>query len=252
VSEFWALDPRYIGILDSRLTPGAISLTTAPRASQRERAGKVGFVSLLGVLSKGHNPFEGSSTLQARRELRQAVGDPSVKAIVLLIDSPGGTVAGTQDLASDVREAAKIKPTIAHIDDLGASAAFWIASQASAIYANAPTALVGSIGTIMTLYDMSEAAAKAGIKPIVVSTGPMKSAGIPGTKVTAPQVSYLQKLANEMQSEFDAAVRSGRKKMKSADLAKARTGEVFTARRAIELNLIDGIQSLEKTIAELS
>jgi len=78
----------------------------------------------------------GTSTLLARRLVNQAVADSKVKGIMLKIESPGGTVAGTKELADCVRSAGSKKPTKAYINDLGASAAYWLASQCQSIEAN--------------------------------------------------------------------------------------------------------------------
>lgn len=210
----------------------------------------IAIISAVGTLMKQASSYGGTSTIQLRRDIRQAANDSGVQAILLAIDSPGGTVAGTADLAADVRAAAKKKPVWAHIDDLGASAAYWLASQADAIYANSPTALVGSIGTVMTVYDYSAAAEKEGVKTLVFATGPLKGAGAPGTVVTDEQRAYFQGIVDDAQTHFDAAVKSGRG-FSAAQLAAVRTGGVFGATQAKELGLIDGIRSLESTVNAL-
>src|SRR5581483_9650939 len=110
-----------------------------------------------GMLMKGQSSMGGTSTVMARRDIRQAVADQDVAGILLAIDSPGGTVAGTDDLAAEVRQARTSKPVWAAIDDLGASAAYWVASQTQRVTVNSPTALVGSIGTLQVIRDLSAA-----------------------------------------------------------------------------------------------
>jgi signal peptide peptidase SppA len=208
-------------------------------------------VVVRGTLMKGQSSFGGTSTVQLRRDIRQAAADPNVSAILLDVDSPGGTVAGTADLAAEVRAARRKKPVWAHIDDLGASAAYWVASQADQVFANDKTALVGSIGTLMTVYDFSAQAEKEGVKALVFATGPLKGAGAPGTPVDESQRAYFQKLVDDSQASFDAAVRTGRG-MTAAELAAVRTGGVFTAAEALDLKLIDGIRSLDRTLEALA
>ncbi len=211
----------------------------------------VAIVKVMGTLMKSQSSVGGgTSTVQLRRDIRQAATDQEVSAILLAIDSPGGTSAGTDDLASEVRMAAKQKPVWAHIDDLGASAAYWVASQASQIFANSPTAQVGSIGTFMVVYDMSEAAANEGIKVHRFATGPLKGAGARGTVLTEEQRAHLQQLTDETQSSFDAGVKRGRS-LTDRQLADVRTGGVWTAQNAINMKLIDGIRPLGKTLDEL-
>lgn len=211
----------------------------------------VAVVKAVGTLMKQQSSFGGTSTIQLRRDIRQAAADDSVSGILLAFDSPGGTVAGVADLAADVRAAAKRKPVWAHVDDLTASAAYWVASQADAIYANSATALVGSIGTIMTVYDASKAADAEGISVRVFATGPLKGAGTPGTEITSEQAAYFQRMVDATQAHFDAAVRQGRG-MSASDLAAVRSGGVWLADEAIGLKLIDGIRPLEKTLSALA
>lgn len=211
----------------------------------------VAVVPITGTLMKAESSFGGTSTVQTRRDIRQAAADPTVSAVLLAIDSPGGTVAGTADLAADVRAARRKKPVWAHVDDLAASAAYWVASQADQIFANAPTALVGSIGTVMTVYDLSQAAERDGVKVLRFATGPLKGAGTPGTPVTDEQAAAFQSLVDGAQAHFDAAVRSGRG-LSAADLAAVRTGGVFQAAEAQARRLIDGVRSLDATLAALA
>ena len=204
-----------------------------------------------GTLMKGQPSFGGTSTVQLRRDIRAAARDPNVSGILLDIDSPGGTVAGTADLAAEVRAARRKKPVWAHLDDLGASAAYWVASQADQVFANDKSALVGAVGTLMTVYDMSGAAEKDGVKALVFATGPLKGAGTPGAPVSEEHAAYFQKLVDAEQENFDAAVKTGRG-MNAAQLAAVRTGGVFTAAEAQNLKLIDGIRSLDRTLEALA
>lgn len=213
--------------------------------------GNVAVIKATGSLMKQTSSMGGTSTIQLRRDIRAAANDKDVSAILLAVDSPGGTVAGTSDLAADVATARTRKPVWAHIDDLGASAAYWVASQADAIFANSPTALIGSIGTIMTVYDLSKNAEKEGVKAMVFATGPLKGAGTPGTEITDDQAAYFQAMVDESQTYFDDAVMRGRG-LSSSELANVKTGGVFSAVKAKELRLIDGIRSLDDTIEAIA
>lgn len=211
----------------------------------------VAVVNISGTLMKGRSSLGGTSTVQARRDVRNAANDPNVSAILLNIDSPGGTVAGLDDLAADVRAAGRAKPVWAQADDLMASAAYWVGSQAERIYANAPTALIGSIGTYLTVYDVSEAAARDGVKALHFSTGPLKGAGAQGTAVTPEQQAYFKGIVEGVQAEFDRAVKSGRG-LTAEQLAGVRTGGVWKAAEAQARGLIDGVQPVGKTIEQLA
>lgn len=211
---------------------------------------KIAVVALRGILMKGQSSLGGTSTVQLRRDIRQAVADPAIGGILLHVDSPGGTVAGTADLAADVRAAAKVKPTWSYIEDLGASAAYWVASQATKVIANAPTALVGSIGTLQVVTDTSEANSRAGIRTLVFSTGLLKGLGTPGAPVTDEQAAHLQSLIDAVQVAFDQDVKRGRGLM-SAELAAVRHGGVMLAPAAEAASLIDGVMPLTKVLADL-
>lgn len=210
----------------------------------------VAVIRVEGTLMKRASSLGGGGTVQMRRDIRKAANDQDVAAILLAIDSPGGTVAGTDDLAAEVRAAARKKTVWAFVSDLCASAAYWVASQADAIYANSDTALVGSIGTLMTVYDLSKAADAQGVEALVFATGPLKGAGTEGAPVSEEQRAYFQGLVDDSQKAFDAAVKKGRS-MSDKQLAAARTGGVFGAAEAAGRGLIDGVQTYEATLAAL-
>lgn len=213
---------------------------------------KVAVIHLTGTLMKASSSLDAStSTVMARREIRKAANDADVSAILLAIDSPGGSVAGTADLAAEVASANKRKPTWAFAADLCASAAYWVGSQAERLYANDRTALIGSIGTLLVVYDQSNAAEKLGIKTLVFGTGPIKGAGIPGSVVTDEQRDYYRGIVEETQKSFDAGVRRGRG-LTDAKLEKAKTGGVFNAEEALSMGLIDGVKSFDAVLSELA
>lgn len=209
----------------------------------------VALIELTGPLMKMTSSLSGgSSTVIARQQLRAALRDDKVSSIVLWIDSPGGTVSGTVDLADDVAEAAKLKPVYAFIEDTGASAAYWIASQSSKVFAN-PTAVIGSIGAFMVVRDVSRAAENAGITTHVISTGPYKGAGVPGAEITDAQVADWQRLMDEVTGQFTAAIAKGRG-IAEASVKTLADGRVHIGPGAARLGLIDGVQTLEQTLQQ--
>jgi signal peptide peptidase SppA len=213
---------------------------------------KVAVIHLTGTLMKATSSMDGgTSTVQARREIRKAANDAEISAILLAIDSPGGTVAGTADLAAEVVSANKRKPTWAFAADLAASAAFWVGSQAEKFFANDRTALIGSIGTLLVVYDQAGAAEKLGIKTLVFGTGPIKGAGTPGAAVTEEQQKYFRGIVEDAQKSFDSGVRKGRG-LTEAKLEKVKTGGVWGAEEALNLGLIDGIKGFDQVLAELT
>lgn len=182
-----------------------------------------------------------TSTVMMRRSIRQAANDPNIRGIMLRIDSPGGTVAGTGELAAEIAAAAKRKPTHAYIEDLGASAAYWLASQGTRVSANS-TALVGSIGTYAVVEDYSKLAAEKGITVHVVKAGEFKGAGIPGTEVTAEQLANIQRVIDGLNEHFLDGVASGRK-LSRASVKSLNDGRVHLAEAAADLKLIDAVET---------
>lgn len=207
----------------------------------------IAVIKLGGVLTKGS--WFGTSTVQARRDIRAARQDPKVAGILLAIDSPGGTSSGTAELGDEIRAARQSKPVWAGIEDTGASAAYWAASQADKVFANR-TALVGSIGTYQVVEDWSAALDKAGVKVHVFKTGPLKGIGVGGSKLSPEQADHVQKLVNGLQAHFDQAVMTGRR-LTAQQLAAVRHGGAMSAEEALQAKLIDGIRPIGETLAEL-
>lgn len=192
--------------------------------------------------------FGGTATVPLRKALRQAAMDPEVTCAILCIESPGGTVAGMTDLASDIRALNAEKPCYAYIQDMGASAAYWAASQCSKIYANA-NAVVGCIGTMAVLQDTSRAYEQQGIKVLVVTSDvpdgdTMKGAGVDGTAITDDQLADCKRQINEQNDLFVADVATGRS-MTPDRVRGLADGRVHVGAKAQALGLVDEISSFD-------
>lgn len=211
-------------------------------------AGGVAVVDLNGVMTKYGGSFSSmpGGVVGLRRTLRAAAADAQVTSIVLRVDSPGGSVAGTDDMADDVRLVNQIKPVVAFLEDIAASAAYYVASSAGKIVA-AKGAMVGSIGVYMVVDDWSGAMAASGVKRHVVRSGPMKGAGVPGTEITPEQLTDFQRTVDELHSLFVATVSAGRK-MSMEQVGVIADGRLHIASRAKELGLIDAIGTFEQAV----
>lgn len=170
-----------------------------------------------------------------------------VSAVLLRMDSPGGFAKGIPAAAEAVRQLATTKPVYAFTEGTMASAAYYIASQATKVFA-ASGSRVGSVGTRAVLYDVSKMFDDAGVKPVILDTGRFKSAGHPGTEITAEHREYFQQFVDAVQEPFTNAVRRGRG---IADMSEVLTGKIFLASQAARLGLIDAIQTFDQTIASL-
>jgi signal peptide peptidase SppA len=220
-----------------------------PADAADDSSDDVAVISIIGQMTKGESSFGGTSSVQTREAIRKAVDNEAVRAILLHIDSPGGTVAGTADLAAEVRNANAVKPVYAYIEDLGASAAYWVASQARRVYANA-TAEVGSIGTYAVIEDTSGVYDKAGAKVHVISTGEFKGAFADGAPVTDRQLASVQVEVDDLNEHFLNGVVEGRGITREA-VNQLADGRVWIADKAQQNKLIDGIATLDDAVAAL-
>jgi len=174
----------------------------------------------------------------AQRMFESAIDDETVRGVVLAFDSPGGHVTGVPEFASAIKAGSKIKPVVAFCDGQCASAAYWLASQATIISA-IPSASVGSIGCYAPFLDQSRAAEMAGLRVKMFTSGIYKGMGYPGTELTESQAKLIQQSVDHIAAQFKAAVRGGRGNL-SDDLMQ---GQSFDAETAVKNNLIDGITS---------
>lgn len=187
-----------------------------------------------------------ASVSRIRADLQAALADNSVSSIALLVNSPGGNVEGIDDLAAEIRSARKRKAIHAAVEGTAASAAYWLASQASTI--SAPrTADVGSIGVYGVAVDMSAAAEAQGYKVHVIRSGPDKGAGVPGAPITDEQLASMQEQIDDLAEIFVQAVSGGRG-LPRAKVRELATGRSWLGSRASELGLIDTIETADAAV----
>jgi signal peptide peptidase SppA len=215
--------------------------------------GGVGVVPLVGPITKvGSWKYEEASSIAAQRAINTAARDPDVETIMLFVDSPGGTFAGTNELAQAFRDASQThgKRTVAHIEDLGASAAYFVAAQAQTININ-PTGRTGSIGVVGSIIDSSKHYQLQGLDVRVYSTGPYKGMGYPGTEITPEMDAKFIEEVHEANTFFLDAVTAGRSsRMSREDVEAAATGETFGAVEALERGLVDQVSFFDDFFQE--
>lgn len=186
----------------------------------------------------------GATSLESlATDFGQAVANPAVKAIVLEVDSPGGMAAGISEFAAQVRAASQVKPVVAYVSDMGASAAYWIASAASQLVIS-DTARVGSIGVVM----QAQRSAEDGTIKFISSQSPLKQAR-PDSE--AGQRLYQQQM-DQMAQVFIDAVASYRGV--TAEKVTTDFGQGFTlvGAAAVAAGMADRLGTLESIIAGLS
>ncbi|MGQ0589316.1 MAG: S49 family peptidase, partial [Sphingosinicella sp.] len=192
----------------------------------------------------------GASLRQASRRLAGALADPAVTAIVLEIDSPGGSVYGVEEFANEVFAARARKRIVAHANALAASAAYWIAAQAEQ-FSVTPSGEVGSIGVVAVHVDYSEALKAEGIKITYVHAGEFKVEGNPAEPLNDAAQAFIQQRVNEYYEMFLAAVARGRGVGKTTVRKDFGQGRVYGAEQAKAAGMVDRIEPLTELIRRL-
>ena len=191
----------------------------------------------------------GATSYEALRdELRRACDDQAVSMIVLMIDSPGGYVTGVDATGEAILAARRVKPVVAVVEGMCASAAYWLASQCDSIVA-APFAQLGSIGALQVHVEASRALDAAGIKVTIIRAGARKADANPFEPLVDAARADAQAGVDRIRTAFAAAVVAGRARP-DLDMAKVLGTEaaMFDADRAVALGLADRIGSLDRFI----
>lgn len=180
-------------------------------------------------------------------EFGQAVADPCVSAIVFAIESGGGSVVGAAECRSAVAAAAAQKPVVAVTSSFMCSAAYEIAAGASLIMA-APSAIVGSIGTLTTRADYSGYYAKFGVKldVITATASDLKAAFNPDKPLSDAERAEIQRFVDRWNDDFTAFIRTCRPGVAEGTMR----GQAFDAREAVELGLLDGLGDYDDAMDE--
>lgn len=269
VTGAWAIQPDKLGeiraIYETHLKGEKINLdavraqTGLPLKNDSQGYDVVDGVAIIpitGVIAKKMNMFSaisgGASSELIGRDIRDALADPRVHAIILHIDSPGGTVDGTQALADIVAQAGTEKTVVAFADGLMASAAYWIGSAASAIYIDGPTTQVGSIGIVASHTDISQAQAVKGVKTTEIFSGKFKRIASEYSPLSAEGKQSIQDMTDYLYSIFVNTVAVNRGVSVDTVLQDMADGRSFTGQQAIDAGLVDGMTSLDNLIASLS
>ena len=179
-------------------------------------------------------------------EIKEYAKDPSIKAIVLRINSPGGAVAPAQEIYEEVRKAVTKKKIIVSMGSIAASGGYYIASPATRIIAN-PGTLTGSIGVIMEIPNIEGLMSKLGIKTEVVKSGRHKDIASLFRGIKKEEREILQKVLDNVHEQFIMAVAEGRKMLRD-DVKKIADGRIFTGEQALKAGLIDELGNLEDAV----
>ena len=185
---------------------------------------------------------------RVREELAKAEKDDQVRALIVRINSPGGTITASDVLYHEIlafKQRRKV-PVIAAIMDVGASGGYYAALAADTIVVN-PTTITGSIGVVMVTVNAQGLMEKIGVAPLAIKSGPMKDAGSPFRSLTGPELAVFQNIIDEMYGRFVGLIVQSRKLPEDRVRALA-DGRVYTADQALRLGLVDRVGYLEDVV----
>ena len=215
---------------------------------------KIAIIEVEGMISNVKSggllqPSENSVSLFTQ-EMEKAAKDPSVKAVVLRVNSPGGTVTASDIMYETVMRFKEKthKPVVASMQDVAASGAYYVSCAADKIVAH-PTSIVGSIGVIFETFNIEGTLDKIGAKTDAIKSGPLKDMGSPFKQLDPQARAVMQGMVDEYFKRFVGIVTSHRT-IKSEMLATATDGRVFSGARAVEVGLVDRTGLLNDAIDE--
>jgi signal peptide peptidase SppA len=217
-------------------------------------SGGVAIVPIYGAIVPRSTMFSDVSGLASSQRLaatiRDASEDPSIKAILLDIDSPGGSAFGLAEVAAEMFAARERKPMVAISRYMTASAAYMLASQAHEVVAS-PSSMLGSIGVFMEHWDETGLNEKMGVKPTYIYAGKHKTDVMPGQPLNDDAIVGLQHMVDGYYSQFVSAVARGRGVTTAAVRSGYGEGAVLMAEDAVREGLADRVDTFENVLRRL-
>ena len=193
-----------------------------------------------GLISRQENPVA-----RFTEAMHKAEGDSSVKAVVIRVNSPGGTVTASDLMFREIQHFKQRtgKPVVISMGDVAASGGYYVSCAGDQIIAN-PTTVTGSIGVIIETFNFSEGLQKIGIKSDAITSGPNKKMGSPFEPMPPEHRKLLQELVDEFYANFKSTVVQCRPAIPKSDLDWLTDGRVVTGKRAVEVGLVDKLGDL--------
>jgi protease-4 len=229
--------------------------TILTEAADRAASAKVALIDLRGLIADANTPGllgEGPNPVdEVVRRLARAADDASVKAVVLRISSPGGTVTGSDILYAEVRRfrATTGKPVVVSMGEVAASGGYYVALAGDWVLAQ-PTTLTGSIGVIIPTINASEGLGRIGVYSRAVKSGVNKDLANPLEPAREGQYAVLQQVVDEMYVRFRSLVVERRPALDPARLDEATDGRIVTGQRALDLGLVDALGGVREAFDE--
>ena len=263
-TETWAMEPRALEAMTgalvalSRGQPSALEAardSLAPRRQAPRSADAVAVLPVTGLITYQPGLFSmifGGTTIKGLLlDLKDAMDAPSVRSVIMPISSPGGTATGLVEIATALRAARAKKRIVALIDPFAASAAYWIASQATEIV-SIPSGETGSVGVFALHLDFSEELRLAGVKPTFIASTPEKVEGSNLEPLSADARAEMQRNVDRVYRAFLSDVALGRGTDVATVKEKFGRGRVIDARRAMAKGMIDRIGTFEEALVRAS
>lgn len=266
LAEPWAIQREKLGLLADIIVARAegeklfsseiaASVSDARAAEIAETDGDVAVIPVHGVLANKMDAMSamsgGTSYAGIKRALHGALSSDSVKAVVLDFDSPGGSVPGTDEIATEIRSLrGGPKPIIAQVNMLAASAAYWIAASADEIVV-APSGRAGSIGVYTAHDDVSVALERRGIKRTYISAGKHKLEGNETAPLGDDALAHIQESVNHSYERFISAVAEGRGTTRGKVEDGYGQGRTYYAQALLDRGMVDRIATLDETLERL-
>lgn len=237
--------PEHLLVTGERAASGRSGASSSDEPFQRD--GNLAIVPVVGTLVKANTLFSCDATYaQLKNAIAAAQSAKGIDGVMLDGDTPGGTVAGVHESSDFIARANQKKPVYGWVDDLAASAGYWLLSQTRMIGAHAG-ADVGSIGVVTVHYDRAGRDAQQGVKRTVLAVGDLKAAGNDTGPLTAEERGYIMERLHQTYALFRASVTRGRPQL-ADDAILAMQSRVYKAAQARENGLIDHVMGRDEYI----
>lgn len=205
---------------------------------------KVAIITVSGMIVGGDESF-------VKKQIDAAKKDEDVVAVVLRVNSPGGTVTGSEYYLHHLKKLKSERniPIVVSMGDMATSGGYYVSMASDEIFAEQST-ITGSIGVVLSRYDMTELFDKIGVEPDPITSGPMKAMGAMGKPLSEEERKIFQDLIDDMFTQFKQVVKDGRDNFNKdpESLDELATGQVYTANQAIANGLIDKIGFQEDAV----
>ena len=222
---------------------------SAPRRSLPKVKGRVAVIPVQGVMSR--RGYYGTSTIAVARAMEAAADNPEVSAILMDVDSPGGSAYGTPELSATVSRVREAKPVVAVANTMAASAAYWVLSAATRAVVT-PSGDVGSIGAFILHASMKNMLAQGGIDVSIIRSVPGKADANPYEELTEDARASLQASVEASHKDFVATVAKNRNKAQSYVEENFGRGRLVGARDALKAGMVDRVATAEEVLREMT